>query len=135
MVKNILMKKLIILLFFTQFSFSQTAIFNKIKTEGKFSEYITKGNISIKIGDTINIGYHRGENFTFITQGNVNVRSTIANTKAAITKIRTIGNVKKGFKTYLLFGGYGLSVYVDYESALDTGEVKSITFTSNNQKD
>ncbi|MFH6966446.1 hypothetical protein [Flavobacterium sp. FlaQc-28] len=117
-------KILLSLLFSISFCNAQTTIYNKTKAEGKFTEYQTKSGNTIKIGDTITIGYPRGENFTFITQGNVPAASFLSNNKVAITKIRTIGNAKRGYKTYVLFGGYGISVYIDYESALETGEIK-----------
>lgn len=121
------MKKLIFLLFFTTISFSQTAIYNKITSEGKFTEYQSKNGSSIKVGDTLSIGLPaNGNQFIFITQGNVPGGTVLANTKNVITKIRTAGNTKRGFKTYALFSGYGLSIYAEIESALETGEIKEI---------
>lgn len=118
------MNKILFFLLTVSFCNAQTTTYNKTKAEGKYIEYQTKSGDKIKVGDTIIIGYPRGENFTFITQGNVASGAFLANNKVAITKIRTIGNAKRGYKTYLLFGGYGLSVYIDYESALETGEIK-----------
>jgi hypothetical protein len=118
------MKKIIFLLL--SFSvFGQKAVYNKITEEGKFTEYQTKSGNSIKIGDTINIGYPLGQGYTYITQGNYPAAAFLSNNKVVITKIKSVGSKTRGFKTYLLFGGYGLSVYIDYESALETREIKN----------
>lgn len=118
------MKKHLLILLISFSGFAQTAVYNQTQKAGLFKEYQTKSGNILKIGDTINIGIPRLQNFTFITQGNVPAGPIIANTKAVISKIRTIGSKKRGFKTYTLFGGYGLSVYIDYESALEVGEIK-----------
>ena len=117
---------LLILLFSIQFySYSQTAEFNKITSKGKFTEYISKDKKSVKINDTIQIGLpSAGNNFVYITQGNVGVMPFLANTKAVVKEIKSVGKKETGFKIYLLFKGYGLlPVYIDYETALLTGEV------------
>lgn len=119
------MKTIILFLFFSCSVFSQTAIYNKTKESGKFTEYQTKSGNILKIGDTITIGYPRRENFTFITQGNTPAIASLSNNKVVINKIRSVGSSKTGYKTYLLFGGYGFSVYIDYESALEVGEIKN----------
>lgn len=122
------MKKILILLILASgFSNAQTTVYNKTKEEGNFKEYQTKSGIIIKIGDTLNIGYPRtGDFYTFISQGNTNAGTVIANSKVIITKIKSAGNKTRGFKTYLLFKGYGLlPVFIDYEAALETGEVKN----------
>ncbi|MBF2709126.1 hypothetical protein [Flavobacterium soyangense] len=123
------MKKIVLLLLIGFSSFAQKAVYNKTNIEGKFKEYQTKSGNIIKLGDTITISLPRGENFTFITQGNVSVAAFMSNKKVIISKIRSVGTSKRGFKTYLLFGGYGFSGYIDYESALETGEIKD-PFTS-----
>jgi len=63
--------------------------------------------------------------FTFITQGNTGCGTIISNTKNIITKIKSIGSEKRGYKIFVLFKGYGLlPIYIDYESALETGEIR-----------
>lgn len=119
--------KLSFLLFLITFvSYSQKAIYNKIETQQDFTEYQTKENNNLKIGDTLIIGYPMSGNaFTFITQGGQMTSPILANSKVIIHKIKTIGNTKRGYKTYLLFKGYGLiPIYIDYEAALETGELK-----------
>ncbi|MCI4443145.1 MAG: hypothetical protein JHC39_06510 [Lentimicrobium sp.] len=118
------MKKIILILLISFSAFSQKAIYNKTNKEGIFKEYQTKNGDILKVGDTIQIGYPQGSEFKFITQGNVGCASFLSNSKAVVSKIKSIGNITRGFKTYALFKGYGLSVYIDYEAALETGEIK-----------
>lgn len=124
------MKTTILLLFFTGSIIAQTAIYNQTKEAGLFNEYQTRSGNTIKVSDTLKISVPRLQNFTFITQANAPAGPIIANTNVVISKIRVIGNKKRGYKTYLLFGGYGLLVYIDYESALEEGEIKD-PFISN----
>lgn len=124
------MKNLILLLFFiTSFCTAQTATYNKTKTTGSFKEYLTKEGHSLKIGDTIEIGYPLGKEFTFLTQGNQPVAAFLSNNKVVVSNFKAVGSANRGFKIYALFKGYGLPVYIDYESALETGEIKK-TFSS-----
>lgn len=120
------MKKFFILLFLTTLCKAQTAVYNKVEKEGKFKEYQTKAGSNIKIGDTLHIGYPRaGNQYSFISQANMPAGTVIANTKVIVSTIKTVGNSKRGFKTYILFKEYGMyPVYVEYESALETGEIK-----------
>ncbi len=120
------MKKVALLLMLISFSiFGQKAIFNKINSEGNFTEYETKEGVVLKIGDTLKIGYPRNTNFTFITQGGVPATAFLSNTKVVVTKLKSVGNKTRGFKMYALFKGYGLvPVYIDYDSAFETGEIK-----------
>jgi len=121
------MKYSILFLFFSCSVFSQTAIYNKINSDNNFKEYQSKNGNIIKVGDTLSIALPaNGNTFLFITQGNAPGGIILANTKNVITKIKTIGNKTRGFKTYALFRGYGLSVYADIESALEVGEIKEI---------
>lgn len=120
------MKKLVLLLFFSCSVFSQTAIYNKIEKAGLFKEYQTKSGNILKIGDTINILLPRqGNEFTFLTQGDFQISAHLSNTKVSISKIKTVGNKTRGFKTYLGFKGYGFNCFIDYESALEVGEIKN----------
>jgi hypothetical protein len=120
------MKKLVFILFFITYNFyAQTANYSDIKFKANFKEYISKSGRSIKVNDTIQIGLpSAGNNFVFITQGNVGVMASLAKTKAIITNIKSIGTDKTGYKIYLLFKGYGLlPLYIDYENAIETGEL------------
>jgi hypothetical protein len=119
------MKTIVLLLFISFSGFAQKAVYNKTNTAGKFSEYQTKEGSVLKVGDTITIGYPLGQYFTFITQGDLQVEARLSNSKVTISKIKSIGNAARGFKTYLFFKGYGFNCSIDYEAALETGEIKN----------
>lgn len=120
------MKIITLSLLITFSTYSQTATYDKINKQQDFKEYISKDNLLLKIGDTLTIGYpFSGSFFTFITQGGQQTSPMLSNKKIAIKKIKTIGTKKTGFKTYFTIAGYGfVPVYIDYESALETGEIK-----------
>lgn len=119
------MKKLILLMLISFSAFSQKAAFNKIKNQGDFIEYETKNGNILKIGDTLLIKYpFSGNSFNFITQGGTQTSLILTNKKIVITKIKSIGTKNSGYKIFTQFKGFGLiPIYIDYESALDTGEI------------
>lgn len=119
------MRKLILFLLFTTSIFSQTADYKNLKSKGSFETYITKSGKILKVKDTIQIGLpSAGKEFVFITQGNVGAAAFLARKKVIITSIKSIGNSNTGYKIYLLFKGFGiLPVYIDYENAIDVGEI------------
>lgn len=121
------MKKILLLLLISYSSFAQKAIYDKITSQDNFLEYVSKSGKIIKVNDTIQIAYPRAANsYTFILQGNQPCSTILTNTKNVITGIKTIGNKQRGYKTWILFKGYGiLPIYVDYEAALETGEIIS----------
>lgn len=120
------MRNLVIAFFFTiSFCTAQTATYNKLKTGGNFKEYQTKTSQVLKIGDTIKIGYPLGKDFTYLTQGNQPVAAFLSNNKVVISNFKSVGSTNRGFKIYALFKGYGTAVYIDYEAALETGEIKN----------
>lgn len=120
------MKKTILFLLIGFSGFSQTAVYNKTTKSGLFEEYQTKTGNILKLGDTINILLPRqGNEFTFITQGDFQVSSHLSNTKIPISKIKSVGNKKRGHKIYLGFKGFGSNCFIDYESALEVGEIKN----------
>ena len=102
------MKKitLIILFLVSTFCFSQ--------------EYISNEGDTLKIGQQLTLGIPTGaDGFRFITQGNEPVANWLSNTEIEIFKFKKVRG-----KTYVLFKGYGLlPVYIDYETARQTGEV------------
>jgi hypothetical protein len=120
------MKKIILFLLLSTSVFAQKAIYNKTSEAGLFKEYQTKSGNVLKIGDTITIGIPmHGPNFTFLTQGDFQIAPHLSNVKVSISKIRSVGNKKRGYKTYIGFPGYGWNCFIDYESALETGEIKN----------
>jgi hypothetical protein len=117
------MKKylLIIVLFFSIKSLSQTIKYNTKIENGFYDEYISKDNFSIKIGDTILIKFPRiGNNYNFITQGNTASGMILVNQKVIIHKIKSYNN-----NVFLLFKGYGLlPVFIQYENAIESKEIE-----------
>ena len=120
-----MIKKCLCLLFLLPgvVSFSQTAIYGKIENRGKYESYITQGQDTITIGDRIQILDPRTDVFTYITQGNAPAGAIIAGTHPIISKIKTFGTKKRGFKAYIGFSGYGLTVWIDYENAIRAQEI------------
>lgn len=121
------MKKIILLLIISFPIFAQKAVYNKTTTKGDFTEYQTKSGDLLKVGDTIIIGYpYAGNFFTFITQGGAQTSPMLTNKKIVISKIKSVGSKSSGYKIYPLFTGFGwIPIYIDYESALETGEIKN----------
>jgi len=112
------------------FSFAQHTKENLSKAE-IIKEYQTNDGTIIKAGDKVNIALpSAGHQFIYITQGGIPCGTIIANQSYTIDKIRVLGNKKRGFKAFALFKGFGLSCYVEIETALMVGEV---TFTNSNQ--
>lgn len=114
------MNKIILLLLISFSGFAQKAVYNKNNESGKYTEYQTKEGSTLKIGDTIIIGYPTDKNFRFITQGDLEVAPRMSNVKVTVSKIKLIKS-----KAYVFFKGYGFNVAIDYEAALETGEIKN----------
>lgn len=105
-------------------SLSQTATYRKISKNAHWENYISKAGDTLSIGDYIDVLDPRSDVYTYITQGNVSAGPIISGTRATITKIKSVGTKKRGYKIYLGFSGYGLlTVWIDYENALRSGEI------------
>lgn len=89
--------------------------------------YQTKSGVILKAGDTIKLGSPMDKSsgtFTYITQGGVRVLRALENNEVVIRKFRTFRQKAFRGKTFVEFGGYGLMpVFVDYEAALENGEI------------
>jgi hypothetical protein len=119
------MKITLLILFISFNCLGQTAVYNKLSEKGIFEQYQTKDGLILKNGDAIKIGYPLGQDFTFITQGDLQVSARLSNSEVSISKIKSIGNPVRGYKIYLFFKGYGINCAIDYESALETGEINN----------
>lgn len=113
-----------ILLFISSFMSAQTATY-PVEKEGKFKTYISRDNIEFSVGQKLEIGLpYAGNQYTFITQGNVPAGAVITGNTVKISKLKAVGNKDTGYKMYAQFKGYGLlPVDIDIESALKTGEI------------
>lgn len=113
-------------LLFYSFSFAQIAEFGNLsKNNQSFQEYKSKNGDIIKVGDTLTIGKGLDPlGFRFISQGGGRMHVTHGGKDFVITKIKSYGKAKSGFTIWLNFKGFGLlPVEVDYENALEAGEV------------
>ena len=112
-------------LIFTSTIYSQEATYTTISKKGTFKKYTTKDNYTIKIGDTLLIGVpYQGDTFAFITQGNSPTISALSGTKAVVTKLKSWGNKRRGYKMFAQFKGWGLlPVNIDIEGAISAKEI------------
>ena len=122
------MKKLTLLLTFlivALFGMAQRAEFGKITGSGNFDSYLSKTGDVIHVGDTLTIGKPTGEfSFVFITQNQERIVNSMMGKSVAISQIKSYGGKKWGLKVWILFKGFGLlPVVIDYENALEVGEI------------
>lgn len=122
------MRKLftILLLLISYYSIAQTAKYGSLsKNNESYKEYISKNRDTIKIGDTLIIGKALDpEGFRYILQTNARMHATHGGKKVTIHKIKSYGNKKSDFTVWVQFKGFGwIPVEVDYENALNTGEI------------
>lgn len=119
--KNIL----IYLILIPVFSFSQNARFGKITSKEELTQYITKNNTTIKVGDKIIIGLPSAPTqFVFITQGGKTTTPNLAFNIITVQKIVTIGTDKTGYKAYIRLKNYGLvPLLIDIEPAIQSKEI------------
>lgn len=107
-------------------SFAQTAEYGKITEAKKFEEYISKNGDRLKVGDSLQIGIATAAtHFVYVSQGEgANMHPTHSGKKVKITKIYSAGRKNSGYKIFINFKGFGLlPVFVDYETALEVGEI------------
>lgn len=95
--------------------------------------YISKDSLKFRIGHvvTCGIGTMPDGNFKYIITnpmglaGNIPIGKAYSGTNLFIKKIKTIGNERRGFKTYLVVGGGNITNYwIDIEPALKMGELE-----------
>lgn len=125
------MKKILLLLLIANCSlgYSQIAEFGNLLNKSTYNEYLSRSGDTIKIGDTLIIGIPTSDlGFTYISQGGQRVSNTLAGKSIVIDQLKTYGTKSQGFKMYAQFKGYGLvPVLIDYDTALETGEIKNPT--------
>lgn len=94
--------------------------------KGNYTEYFSKNKDLIKIGDSLQIGEASNfDKFVFITQGQSPMHADHQNKKVKINSIEVFGRKNSGYAVYFSFKGFGLlPVYVNYESAIESGEIK-----------
>ena len=117
-------------------SFGQEINFKDLSTssKGKFTSYVSKDNVTYKIGDRIKIGFPSSSNktFTFITQGGEHLPAFTSGREPEIEKILVLGDKRSGYCVYFSTDGMGgfLNYIIQFENALSVGEVKGFGKTS-----
>lgn len=121
------MKKLLFFITLTAFAVSanaQTATYGKIEKGGQYSSYIAKNGDHIELGDTLVLGRSSSDlGYMYITQGGLRMNASHAGKSVVVAKMKAFGNKRQGYKLYLQFKGYGMPVNIDYDNALETGEI------------
>jgi vacuolar-type H+-ATPase subunit F/Vma7 len=142
------MKKVLLgaILLFSTLGFSQTITFDEIsksteKIKTKFTEYQSKDCSIYKIGDKIKIGFpSSNKTFAFITEGDgllLPITQLNASKSGQDTEIKNffiMGTKRSGFyivfrtKSQLGLPGGGYTIL--FENAIESGEIKSFGFSS-----
>ena len=132
------MKNLLLLSIFflsVNFSFAQTVMYNNLDTTSNgtdYTSYISKDGIEYKIGDKIKIGLPKtGEVFYFITDESgrgLTLGST--GSEIEIKKFSVTGNKKVGRVVYFRTKIGSASYTIQFERALEIGEVKGSGLSS-----
>ena len=108
-------------------SYAQTTEYGKLNTKSEYQTYITKTKDTLKVGDPLTIGIPTSDlGFTYISQNGQRVSNTLSNKEVIVDKLKTYGTKNSGYKMYAHFKGYGLlPVLIDYETAIELGEIKN----------
>lgn len=102
--------------------------YGDLTTTGSYTEYLSRDGTVIHIGDSIQIGNPSNfEKYAHITQNDAYLRAEHMNKKLKIKSIEVFGSKKRGYNVYFTFKGLGVpTVFVNYEDALQTQEIKLI---------
>lgn len=122
-------------------AYSQQVTYQEIGPDkkGDHQSYVSKNGDTYKVGDKIKIGYPSSEKtFAFIWQGDgllvplERASVNISGSEVEIKKITVSGTKRAGYEVYLKTKGHvGIVNYlIQFENALDTGEVISYGLTS-----
>lgn len=95
---------------------------------GTYKEYLSRDGTLIQVGDSIQIGNPSNfEKYAHITQNDAYLRAEHMNKRLKIKSIEVFGSKKRGYSVYCTFKGLGVpTVFVNYEDALQTQEIKLI---------
>lgn len=133
--KKILIKKIILILLIVigqnvcaQKKVKRTEYGNFGKA-GTYTEYVSKDAATIKVGDSLQINNPSNfERYMYITQNDAYLRADNMNKKLMIKAINVSGDDKKGYTVFFTCKGLGATpVFVRYEDAVQTNEIKLLT--------
>ncbi|WCM43287.1 hypothetical protein MG290_06405 [Flavobacterium sp. CBA20B-1] len=133
--KNIQLKRLILLLLIVigQNVWAQKKVkrteYGNFGKAGTYTEYVSKDAATIKVGDSLQINNPSNfERYMYITQNDAYLRADNMNKKLMIKAINVSGDDKKGYTVFFTCKGLGATpVFVRYEDAVQTNEIKLLT--------
>ena len=100
------------------------AIYGEVKKKGYFDQYVSKNGTVIRVGDSLLIGKPSGNTiYNYITQMGMNGGTVLTDRKIKVHKIKSFGSTKKGYVVYLQFKGYGALCNINYDPAIESGEL------------
>lgn len=142
--KKILFKKVILLLLIVV-SQNVLAQNKKVKSvthdaltkAGTYTEYVSKNGATLKVGDSLQISTPSNlERYMYITQNDSYLRSDEMGKKLILKAINVSGDNKKGFNVFFTCKGLGATpVFVKYEEALETNEIKLLHQDNTNMQE
>lgn len=96
---------------------------------GTYTEYISRAGATVKVGDSLQINNPSNfERYMFITQNDAYLRADNMNKKLKLKAINVSGDDKKGYTVFFTCKGLGATpVFIRYEDALQTNEIKLLT--------
>jgi len=134
--KNIHFKKIILLLLIVvgQHVLAQNKKVKSVSHDaltkaGTYTEYVSKSGATVKVGDSLQINNPSNfERYMYITQNDAYLRADNMNKKLKLKAINVSGDDKKGYSVFFTCKGLGATpVFVRYEDALQTNEIKLLT--------
>ena len=134
---------LLLAVLFSTKIFSQTISYDDLQKGGfefknGYTSYIAKDKHTYKVGDTLKLGTPSDKNtFKHCTQMTIAGEQIVMNSRysgsnAIIKKIRITGTKRSGFRINLQTKGNTAldNYFIDFENAVETGEVKSFGYSS-----
>ena len=96
---------------------------------GTYTEYVSRAGATVKVGDSLQINNPSNfERYMYITQNDAYLRADNMNKKLKLKAINVSGDDKKGYTVFFTCKGLGATpVFVRYEDALQTNEIKLLT--------
>ena len=139
--KKILFKKIILLLLIVvgqqvvaQNKKVKSVSHDALTKAGTYTEYVSRGGATVKVGDSLQINNPSNfERYMYITQNDAYLRADEMNKKLKVKAINVSGDDKKGYTVFFTCKGLGATpVFVRYEDALQTNEVKLLNGDNTN---
>lgn len=118
------MKTFLFFLLISTFSFGQEIEYNKPIKNGSYMIYLSKDNVTVKVGDSVHINAPESNIYKYITFQGIAATTAITNKTFQITRIKAYYTKKLGALVVVGIIGKGLkTVWIDYENAITANEV------------